>query len=101
MGIIQEFNDFLKEYKIMPLAIAFIMGAAITALVQSLVDDIVMPIISPLIPGGDWQTATFTIGSIVFGWGPFLGALINFLIIALVVFMIAKTIFKEDKVTKK
>ena len=101
MGIIQEFNDFLKEYKVLPLAIAFIMGAAITALVQSLVADIVMPIVSPLIPGGDWQTATFTIGSAVLGWGAFLGALINFVIIALVVFIIAKTVLKEEKVTKK
>jgi len=101
MGLIKEFKDFLKEYKVMPLAIAFIMGVAITAVVQSLVNDIVMPIISPFMPGGDWQTATLTVGPVTLGWGPFLSALINFVVIALVIFMIAKFILREEKVTKK
>lgn len=101
MGLIKEFKDFLKEYKVMPLAIAFIMGVAITAVVQSFVNDIVMPIISPFMPGGDWQTATLTVGPVTLGWGPFLSALINFVVIAFVIFMIAKFILKEEKVTKK
>jgi large conductance mechanosensitive channel len=100
MNIIAEFKDFLKEYKVMGLAIAFIMGVAITTLVKSLVDDIVMPVIAPLMAGG-WETATFTIGPVVLKWGSFLGALINFVIIALVIFMIAKFMLKEEKVTKK
>ncbi len=101
MGLIQEFKDFLNEYKIMGLAVAFIIGVALTALVQSLVKDIIMPVITPFIPGGAWETATFTISSIVIRWGSFLSAVINFAIIALVVFMIAKMIMKEPKVTKK
>jgi large conductance mechanosensitive channel len=60
-----------------------------------------MPIITPFIPGGAWQTAKLTIGPIVLSWGAFLGALINFIVIAFVVFMIAKMVFKEDKVAKK
>ena len=100
-GLLKEFKDFLKEYKVMPLAIAFIMGVAITALVQSLVDDIVMPIISPFMPGGDWQNARLVIGPVELGWGPFLAALVNFIIIALVIFMIAKLLLKEKKVGKK
>jgi len=101
MGFAQEFKEFLKEYKIMALAIAFIMGVALTALVQSLVNDIVMPVITPFIPGGGWQTATLAVGPIVLKWGSFLGAIINFVIIALVIFMIAKFMFREEKVTKK
>lgn len=101
MGILKEFKEFLDEYKVMGLAIAFIMGAAITALVQSLVKDIIMPIITPFIPGGAWQTATFKMGPILISWGSFLSALINFIIIAFVIFMIAKLLLKEDKVTKK
>jgi len=97
MGFLQEFKDFLQEYKIMALAIAFVMGVAITAVVQSLVNDIIMPIISPLLPAGGWQLATFTIGPIVLRWGSFLGALINFIIIALVIFMMAKMMFKKEK----
>lgn len=101
MGLMQEFNDFLNEYKVMGLAVAFIIGVALTGLVQSLVNNIIMPIITPFVPGGGWQTATFTFGPVVLGWGAFLGALINFVIIALVVFMIAKMVMKEQKVAKK
>jgi large conductance mechanosensitive channel len=101
MSLIKEFKDFLIEYKVIALAIAFIMGAAITALVQSLVANIIMPLITPFIPGGAWQTATLTLGPIVISWGAFIGALINFIIIAFVIFFIAKYFFKEKKVTKK
>ena len=86
----------------MPLAIAFIIGGAVTVLVQSLVNDIIMPVITPLIPGGDWQTSTLKLTEdIVIAWGPFLAAFINFVIVAFVVFMVAKSILKEEKVTKK
>jgi len=101
MSLIKDFMDFLKEYKVIALAVAFIIGAALTALVTSLVNDIVMPVITPFIPGGAWQTATLALGSIVIKWGSFLGAVINFVIIALVVFMIAKMVLKEEKVGKK
>ncbi len=99
--LVKEFKEFLEEYKVMGLAIAFIIGAAITTLVKSLVDNIIMPIITPFIPGGAWQTATVSIGPIVLGLGAFAGAILNFVIIAFVVFMIAKYLFKEEKVTKK
>jgi large conductance mechanosensitive channel len=101
MGKIKEFMDFLREYKVIALALALIIGLAATTLVKSLVDNIIMPIITPFIPGGAWRTATFSIGSIVIGWGPFLAELINFIVIALVVFIIAKNVMKEEKVTKK
>lgn len=99
--MMKEFKDFLKEYKIIGLAVAFIIGVAATALVQSLVNNVIMPIITPFIPGGAWQTATFSLGPIVISWGAFLGAVINFVIIAWVVFVIAKKVLKEDKITKK
>lgn len=99
--LMKEFKEFLEEYKVIGLAIAFIMGVAATALVQALVNYIIMPIITPFIPGGAWQTATFKMGPIVISWGAFLGALINFVIIALVIFIIAKKFFKEEKVSKK
>jgi large conductance mechanosensitive channel len=101
VGFLKEFKEFLQEYKIIGLAIAFIMGAAATTFIQSLVNNIIMPLITPFIPKGAWQTATFHLGPIVIGWGAFLAALINFVIMALVVFLIAKAILKEDKVTKK
>jgi large conductance mechanosensitive channel len=60
-----------------------------------------MPIITPFIPGGAWQVATLTIWKIVISWGALLAAIINFLVIAWVVFLIAKFALKEEKVTKK
>lgn len=97
----REFMDFLQEYKVIGLAVAVIIGLAANTLVKSLVDNIIMPIITPFIPSGGWQTAVWHIGPIAFGWGPFLGALVNFIVIAFVVFLIAKYLFKEEKVAKK
>ncbi|MFH1432281.1 MAG: MscL family protein [archaeon] len=101
MGIMQEFMDFLNDYKVIGLAIAFIIGAAATTLVKSLVDNIIMPLIAPLLPGGAWKEAVWAIGPFRFGTGAFLGELINFVIIAFVIFMIAKKMLGEQKVTKK
>lgn len=101
MGVIKEFRDFLKEYKIIGLAVAFIMGVAATTLVQSIVNNLVMPVITPFIPGGEWQKATFSLGPIVIGWGALLGAIINFIIIAFVVFIIVKLVVREEKAEKK
>ena len=97
--MIQEFKDFLKEYKVVGLAVAFIMGAATTTLVQSVVNDIIMPIITPVIPNGGWEEATLELGPVIIKWGSFLGALINFLMMALVVFILIK-ILKKAKVSK-
>ncbi|OGJ20430.1 mechanosensitive ion channel protein MscL [Candidatus Pacearchaeota archaeon RBG_13_36_9] len=101
MGIISEFKEFLKEYKVIGLAVALIIGLASVALINSVVNNLIMPVITPFIPGGAWQTATFSIGPIVIGWGALLGAIINFIIIAFAVFLIAKYALKEEKVGKK
>ena len=101
MSMIKEFKEFLNEYKVVGLAVAFIMGAAIVTLVTSLVNNIIMPIITPFIPGGAWQDASLKLGPIVLKLGAFLGALLNFVIIAFVVFWIAKKVLKEEKVAKK
>ena len=102
IGLVKEFKDFLKEYKVIGLAIAVIMAFAANTLVKSLVDNIVMPFITPFIPGGAWQTAVFNIWVWKgIGWGPFLAALIYFIIIAWVIFLIAKFMLREEKVTKK
>jgi len=101
MGIVQEFKEFLAEYKVIGLAVAFIMGVATTALVKSLVDNIIMPFVGAVLPQGDWRSATLALGPVTLGWGAFLAELINFVIIAFVVFMIAKMVLKEEKVAKK
>ena len=99
--LMNEFSDFLKKYQVLGLAVAFIIGAASTKMISSLVNDIIMPVISVIIPGGDWRLATWEVGPVKFLIGNFVGALIDFLIIALVVFMIVKIIMKEDATQKK
>lgn len=101
MSFISEFLEFLKEYKVVALAVAFIIGVASTALVKSFVDNLVMPWVNVLTPSGDWKEAVLSIGPVNLGIGPFAAECINFIIIALVVFLIAKHVMKEEKVAKK
>ena len=93
-GLVEEFKAFLSKYGVVGLAVAFIIGGAAGSLVSALVSDILMPIITFFIPGGAWQEATLTIGPIVLAVGHFVGAVINFLIIAFAVFWIMKLIEK-------
>lgn len=95
MGFIDEFISFLNKHKVIGLAVAFIIGAAASKLVTALVQDIIMPVIGVLTPTGDWRSAVLEIGPVKFLIGDFAGALIDFVIIALVVFMIVKYVAKE------
>lgn len=98
--VLQDFKDFLEEYKVLGLAIAVIMGLASNTLVKAFVDNIIMPIITPFIPGGGWQTATLKIGPILLGWGAFLSALIYFFILAWAVFLIVRYMFGKKKLSE-
>jgi large conductance mechanosensitive channel len=93
-GITAEFMAFLSKYGVIGLAIAVIIGGAAGSLVSALVSDILMPIITFFIPGGAWREATLAIGPVILSIGHFIGAVIDFLIIAIVVFLIMKQIEK-------
>jgi large conductance mechanosensitive channel len=101
MSVVSEFKEFLNEYKVLGLAIAFIIGVAATQLIQSLVNDVIMPVITFFIPKGEWQTAQLILGPIAIKWGAFAGNVLNFVIIAFVVFVVAKYVLGEKKVVKK
>ncbi|MFA4983530.1 MAG: MscL family protein [Candidatus Micrarchaeia archaeon] len=96
MGFVDEFMAFLNKHKVIGLAVAFIMGAAAAKLVSAMVNDIIMPVIAVLIPGGDWRMATLDIGPVKFLIGDFAGALIDFVIIAVVIFVIVKFAIKDE-----
>ena len=87
---VSEFKDFLIKQNIVALAIAVVVGAALGALVKALVDDFIMPIVAFASPSGDWQKATWNVGTVKFGVGNFLAALLSFLIIGLVAWRISK-----------
>ncbi|MFA4861397.1 MscL family protein [Methanoregula sp.] len=99
-GFSKEFMDFLQKYQVIGLAVAFVIGTAATKLVNSTVSDIIMPVIAVLIPGGNWREAVFQIGPVKFLLGDFVGAIIDFVIIAVVIFVLVKYIMKGD-VSKK
>ena len=96
-----EFMAFLKQYSVIGLAIAVIIGGKANALVTALVDGILMPIVTFFIPGGTWRTATLDLGSIHLLLGPVLGAGIDFLIVAWLIFWFSKRVLREGTVTKK
>lgn len=95
-GFVNEFVEFLKKYQVIGLAVAFIIGAAATKLVTATVNDLIMPIIAIVVPGGDWRASVIPVGPAKFLVGDFVGNVIDFVIIALVIFLIVKMIMKGD-----
>ncbi len=90
-GLWNEFKEFLENYKVMGLAVAFILGVYLGQLVQSLVTDLIMPIIGLALPGIDnLSTLIIPIANQEFGVGGFLVALITFIIVAFVIFILVK-----------
>ena len=92
-GIWAAVKDFLGKAGVLGLAIGFIMGTYIGKVVSALVQDLIMPIPGALIPGGDWRKALVSIpvgNGMNFAVGDFVGVIIDFLIVAAVIFVIAK-----------
>ena len=92
--MISEFKDFIAKGNVMDMAVGIILGAAFTAIVGSLVDDLITPLIGLFMGGIDFSGLSATSGEAVFTYGNFIMAIINFLIIAFVVFMLVKMVNK-------
>ena len=91
-GLIAEFKEFINQGNAMDMAVGVIIGGAFTAIVNSLIDDIINPVISIVTGGGEvGQGLSIQIGSAVINFGSLIGAIINFLLIALVVFVMVKS----------
>ena len=90
-GLWKEFKDFLSSYKVLGLAVAFVLGLYLGDLVKALVADFIMPLLGLAIPHmSNLATYTVTVLKQTFGIGDFLIALITFIFVALVVFLIVK-----------
>ncbi|MDH5811238.1 MAG: MscL family protein [Candidatus Methanomethylicaceae archaeon] len=85
-GFLNEFKVFLKTFKVMGMAVAFIVGLYLGALVKALVDDLIMPIVQLATPGIVWEEITMG----PFRIGHFTGSLITFIIIMFVIFLLVK-----------
>jgi large conductance mechanosensitive channel len=95
--VLKEFREFISRGSVIDLAVAVIIGAAFTAIVKSLVDDIIMPLIGIVLGGIDFTTLIVEVGAATVTYGNFIQALINFLIIALVIFLVVRSINQMQK----
>jgi len=84
MSLAQEFKAFVAKGNVVDLAVAVVLGGAFGKIVTAFVGGLIMPLVSYILPKGDWQT--FMVGK--FQVGTLLGAIIDFLLIALVVFLV-------------
>ncbi len=100
--MIKEFVAFIKQYGVVGLAIAVIIGGKLNDLVTAVVGGLLMPIVGRVtsVAGGDWRTLVRPIAGINFEIGRVLGAGIDFVVVAFIVFWMAKKILKEEQVTK-
>jgi len=90
-GMWNEFKSFIENYKVMGLAVAFILGLYLGQLLQSMVTDLIMPVIGLALPELDnLSTLKIPVNNQEFGVGGFLVALITFIIVAFVIFILVK-----------
>ena len=95
--MLKDFRDFISRGSVINLAIGVILGAAFTAIVNSLVEDMFMPLIGALLGGIDFESLVFQVGEASINYGLFIQAVINFLLVALILFFALRTILAVEK----
>ncbi|HID54473.1 MAG TPA: large conductance mechanosensitive channel protein MscL [Anaerolineae bacterium] len=98
--MLKEFRDFLSRGNVIDLAVAVIIGGAFGAIIKSLVDDIIMPVIGVLLGGVDFASLSFQVGDAVVLYGNFIQAIVNFIVIALVIFLMVRSYNKLQEEQK-
>jgi large conductance mechanosensitive channel len=103
--VIKGFKEFLLKNNVLALAVAVIVGGAVGKVVSSLAADLIMPLVGLLLPSGEWRAAQLEIGRSVgpdgkavinaIKYGQFMGNVVDFLIIAFVVYMITRALLRE------
>ena len=103
-AFIKEFKEFISRGNVMDMAVGVIIGGAFTAIVTSLVNDILMPVLSLVTGGLDFTSLCIVLGegeeAATLNYGAFIAAVINFLLIAFVIFLLVKTINKFSRKQK-
>lgn len=95
--MLKEFRDFAMRGNVMDLAVGVIIGGAFGKIVSSLVGDILMPLIGLIIGGIDFSGLAFTVGSAKVTYGNFINNIIDFIIIAFVIFLMVRAMNKMQK----
>ena len=110
MSFIDDFKKFAFKGNVVDLAVGVVIGGAFGKIVSALVADLVMPIVSLVLPGGDWRNSGFVLrtaadpkDNVVLKYGDFMGAVLDFFVVALALFVIVSRIIKaaEGKLVKK
>jgi large conductance mechanosensitive channel len=95
--MIKEFRNFVLRGNVLDLAVAVIIGGAFGKIVASLVNDIITPLIGLMLGGVNFSELAVTVGAAVIKWGAFVQTIIDFIIIAFVIFLIVKAANKMKK----
>lgn len=97
-NFISEFKEFISRGNVLDMAVGVVIGGAFTAIVTSLVNDIITPLIGVLIGGLDFSGLSIKVGDATVGYGSFIQAIINFLLISFVIFCVIRSF---NKIAKK
>lgn len=97
-GWVQDFKAFLLKNNVIALAVGVVIGGAVGKVVSGIVDDVIMPIVGVVLPGGEWRSAQVVLsGTNAIKYGDLVGRLLDFLIVAAVVFVILKALIEREK----
>ena len=100
-GFLNEFKDFAMKGNVLDLAVVVVMGSAFGTIVTSLVEKIIMPLVGIIVGGVNIADLSLKVGNATLGYGAFLQAIINFLIIAFSIFLFVKAINTATSKFKK
>ena len=95
--MLKEFREFAMRGNVMDLAIAVIIGGAFGKIITSLVNDVLMPLIGLALGGINFSEQAIVVGAAVVKWGAFVQSIIDFLIVAFVIFMLVRTLNRFKK----
>lgn len=96
-SFMKEFKEFISKGNVLDLAVGVVIGGAFTAIVNSLVNDVIMPLVGVILGGIDFTGLSLQVGEASIAYGNFIQAIINFLLVALVLFSIIKAANKMKK----
>ncbi len=97
-GYAGEFREFLLKQNVVALAIGVVIGGAFGKVVSGVVDDLIMPVVGILLPGGDWRSAQLVLaGQNAIKYGDLFGRIVDFVIVAAVVFAVTKALLERSK----
>ncbi|MBI3956948.1 MAG: MscL family protein [Candidatus Kerfeldbacteria bacterium] len=97
----QSFREFLKQYSVIGLAIGVVMGTAVNRIVQAFVEGFITPLIGLVLPDKSLQQLVITVRGSEFKIGDIINALLNFVVVALIIYITVKKLLKQDELLQK